>query len=164
MARSFKSNLDLPKEDAEKLKAAVREHARAGGPPINFNSENFPASATPRQKEMLGRAIQYLATHQGLFQADIARKAGISKQLVSAYWNGKSWPNHVNASKLAQALGASRDDLFPDHAITAMTGAPASISVKNADKAGFMLIELSAILPTKTVITIQELVNATHRK
>lgn len=161
MARKFTANLDLPKDAARELTAAAKSHDSAGGELLlETGSENFPTYTTRTQREDLGRTLQHLSTLRGWTQAELARRANLSKQLVSSYWTGRSWPSPLNAGKLAHALGVTRAELVPSQAIGAMTGGgePKMRTELVSDRPGFTLIELTAILPSKVVNNITALV------
>lgn len=161
MARKFTANLDLPKEAAKELTAAAKSNDMAGVElPLETGSENFPAYTTRSQREDLGRTLQHLCTLRGWTQAELGRRSGLSKQLVSSYWTGRSWPSPLNAGKLAHALGVSRAELVPSQDVGVMTGGgePKMRTELVPNRPGFMLIELVAILPSKAVSNIITLV------
>ncbi len=161
MARKFTANLDLPDQVAKDLTALAKSNDKAGVElPLEVGSENFPAYTTRSQREDFGRTLQHLCTLRGWTQAELGRRSGLSKQLVSSYWTGRSWPSPLNAGKLAHALGVKREDLIPSQAIGAMTGGgePKMRTELVPNRPGFMLIELAAILPSKTVSNIITLV------
>jgi len=54
----------------------------------------------------------------GLTQSDLAERAGVSRQLVSAVEAGRNTPSVDGALRLARALGASVEELFGDAAPT----------------------------------------------
>lgn len=162
MARKFTSNLDLPKDVAKELTATVKANDKAGVDlPLESGNENFPAYTTRSQREDLGRTLQHLCTLRGWTQAELSRRADLSKQLVSSYWTGRSWPSPLNAGKLAHALGVTRAELIPGEIVGAMTGGEPKMRTELVpNKPGFMLIELAAVLPSKTVSNIIRLVTS----
>lgn len=168
MARKFTANLDLPAQRAKELTAAAKSNDKAGVElPLETGSENFPVYSTRSQREDLGRTLQYLCGLRGWTQAELGRRSGLSKQLVSTYWTGRSWPSPLNAGKIAHAFGVARAELVPGEAVGMMTGGgePKMKTDLVPSRPGFTLIELTAILPSKVVNNIAMLVtDAANRK
>lgn len=67
-------------------------------------------AATKRFQRRLWRLINA----QGWNQAELSRKSGIGKDVISTYVNGKHLPDPKNAKKLADAFDITVDELFPD--------------------------------------------------
>lgn len=53
-----------------------------------------------------------LRVKKGLYQADIARSAGVTKQAIYAIEKGKMNPTAPLAAKIAEVLGVEFDSLF----------------------------------------------------
>lgn len=72
--------------------------------------------------------VRALREARGLSQAELARRAGASRQLVHIIERGKVVPSAVTALRLAQALGCSVEALFtePERAASAMPSLRAS--------------------------------------
>ncbi len=60
----------------------------------------------------LGRRIRSLRTAQGVYQADLAEKAGISRITLSRIENGKLEPGFRTVVRLAKALGMSLAEML----------------------------------------------------
>lgn len=60
----------------------------------------------------LGRRIRSLRNERGIYQADLAEKAGISRITLSRIENGRMDPGFRIVAKLARALGVSLADLM----------------------------------------------------
>lgn len=53
----------------------------------------------------LGQAIKTLRQNQGLSQAQLADRCGVTVNAVSSWETGKSWPPKGTAEKICEALG-----------------------------------------------------------
>lgn len=51
-----------------------------------------------------GRKIERLMLDKGMSQADLSRAAGMPRNNISTYINGRSYPTPLNLHKLARAL------------------------------------------------------------
>lgn len=47
-------------------------------------------------------------------QSELARRTGLTQPTISNLWNGKHEPSFSTASKLADALGCTLEELRPD--------------------------------------------------
>jgi len=77
------------------------------------------------QPELLSR-VRALRLARGLSQAELARRAGITRQALSAIEAGRYFPNTAVALRLARALRCRVEDLF------GLAGVPPSFSVELA--------------------------------
>lgn len=55
-----------------------------------------------------------LINNRGWNQAELSRRSGIGKDVISTYVNGKHMPDPKNAQKLATAFDITAEELFPD--------------------------------------------------
>jgi len=53
----------------------------------------------------LGQAIKTLRQNQGLSQAQLADRCGVTVNAVSSWETGKAWPPKGTAEKICEALG-----------------------------------------------------------
>lgn len=60
----------------------------------------------------LARALKTLRTRVGWTQKDLADKAGVSKASISSYESQRRVPTLETATRIADALDASLDDLM----------------------------------------------------
>jgi len=60
----------------------------------------------------LANRVRAVRESRGLRQAEVARRAGLSRQALSAIESGRYVPNIAVALRLAQALGCAVEDLF----------------------------------------------------
>lgn len=73
----------------------------------NNRSEGRPLIPTPdiSQRTIVAMNIYDLVQASGLSQAEIAKRAGISKSTLSAYVTGKNYPRAEQLAALARVLG-----------------------------------------------------------
>lgn len=65
-------------------------------------------------RKAFGSNLQKMIPFSGLSKGELAEKAGITNAMLSRYIRGNSTPSVVIASKIANALNCSLDELF-DH-------------------------------------------------
>ncbi|MCR4263257.1 MAG: helix-turn-helix domain-containing protein [Candidatus Roizmanbacteria bacterium] len=64
------------------------------------------------ESEKLGKNLKRIRTKKGITQGDIARSLGVSRGFVSNIENGKTNPTLATIARLANAIGASTDELL----------------------------------------------------
>lgn len=64
------------------------------------------------ESEKLGKNLKRIRTKKGITQGDIARFLGVSRGFVSNIENGKTNPTLATIARLANAIGASTDELL----------------------------------------------------
>lgn len=64
------------------------------------------------ESEKLGKNLKRIRTKRGITQGDIARSLGVSRGFVSNIENGKTNPTLATIARLANAVGASTDELL----------------------------------------------------
>lgn len=64
------------------------------------------------ESEKLGKNLKRIRTKKGITQGDIARSLGVSRGFVSNIENGKTNPTLATIARLANAVGASTDELL----------------------------------------------------
>ncbi|MEM7481853.1 MAG: helix-turn-helix transcriptional regulator [Acidobacteriota bacterium] len=69
------------------------------------------AHPEPSHFEGIGKALRRLRVHRGFKQFEMAREAGITKAMLSAYETSKRRPSLNTLSQLLDALGADLADL-----------------------------------------------------
>lgn len=102
-------------------------------------------TARSDNKHEFGRRLHQLLLKKGMRQADLARAAGVKRDAISSYINGKALPEALNLRKIAEALGMEDQDLLPD----TMRAAPDSGLVPLA-------IRTSASEPGRAWLTINQ--------
>lgn len=68
----------------------------------NLNSRNV----------VIGERLAELRTKEGLFQAELGKKLGISESAVSLYENGKRIPNDEIKMKYAEYFKTTVEEIF----------------------------------------------------
>lgn len=63
------------------------------------------------QSRAMAQKIQRLIQERGWIPADLARHAGINRDVVSTTLNGKSFPSKASLEAMARALGVKANDL-----------------------------------------------------
>jgi transcriptional regulator with XRE-family HTH domain len=64
------------------------------------------------ESEKLGNNLKRIRTKKGITQGDIARSLGVSRGFVSNIENGKTNPTLATIARLANAIGATTDELL----------------------------------------------------
>src|SRR5438552_15688350 len=69
----------------------------------------------PRQviRQEFGRRLLQFMRERNWRQSDLAREAGLGRDSISQYVNGKSLPDSGNAQKLADAFGIDVQKVYP---------------------------------------------------
>ncbi|MBQ9121134.1 MAG: helix-turn-helix domain-containing protein [Clostridia bacterium] len=92
--------------------------------------------------EILGKKLYELRKAAGLSQEDLAEKLGVSRQAVSKWECGESWPDTDNLITIARLYNVSLDELIgnssphpeEDKRKDPATGQPAQADVRNNGK------------------------------
>lgn len=71
-------------------------------------------------KADFGRRLQALILEKNWNQAELARAAGLGRDSISTYIRGQVFPDPKNLKKLADALGMTPQQLYPQAMSTAM--------------------------------------------
>lgn len=91
--------------------------------PSSDTSES-PAEIT---KIEFGRRLQQLHIDRGWNQSDLARAAGLGRDAISTYINGRSFPEPKSLRALADALQVSPEELLPNSIAMAMKQDPSPV-------------------------------------
>lgn len=84
-------------------------HAR---PPADVG--DVPLTPNALTKQEFGRRLHKMIAERGWNQSELARRADMKKDSISAYINAKRWPTPSSQEQLAKALGVTVDELFPN--------------------------------------------------
>jgi len=98
-------------------------------------------------KQEFGQRLYNLMLARGWKQSELARQAGLNRDSVSTYVNGRSLPTPQSLRALARALDMTSEELLPNHTISAI----------EADVPAFEM-KASAADPTKVFMRIDRLV------
>ncbi len=88
-----------------------------------------PSEGVDEARRAFGDRVRVRMNQKGWSQSELARRAGLKRDSVSTYINGKVWPDPANLKKLAKTLGCATDELVPSIAAVAPT--PPAVSVVN---------------------------------
>lgn len=107
---------------------------------------------TPRhlKREDFGKRLYRLMMSKSWSQAELGRASGIQRASISAYINGRNYPDPQNLAKLASALGVPVENLLPNQAEGAI----------DRDNGG-PYMKISSADPSKAWLRIDQLVD-TH--
>ena len=115
----------------------------------------------PRHLEMqeFGRRLYSLALAKGWRQSELARQADMSRDSVSTYVRGVTFPSHHNLVKLARALDVTPESLLPNHTEAAIEADIPSIEMKvSASAPGKAWVRVNRLVSTATAVKIINLV------
>ena len=91
-------------------------------------------SLTPKAltKQEFGRRLNGLILDKNWNQADLSRAAGLGRDSISTYVNGKTFPTPRALNALATALGVAPADLLPNAMMSAMEDEHPAIELRQA--------------------------------
>jgi putative transcriptional regulator len=75
---------------------------------------NINSSLTTRSFDGMIPRIKEIRTNKGLMQKYVAEQLGIKQQQLSDWENGKAFPRHDRALKLAKILNVNVNDLYEE--------------------------------------------------
>ncbi|MCH4543182.1 helix-turn-helix domain-containing protein [Ochrobactrum sp. A-1] len=134
---------------------ATRTHLSGGSSP---ESELTPSYLT---KEQFGRRVYQLMTAKGWRQAELARRSGLTRDAISTYVTGRSFPSPQNAAKLAEALGVTAEELLPNMVEEAIASAHPDFEFKtSAGDPTRAWIKIDRSVSLATAVKIAELIQA----
>jgi transcriptional regulator with XRE-family HTH domain len=73
-----------------------------------------PTAIKQLSKQEFARRLYTRMSDKNLIQADLARLTGLSRNNISTYIRGASFPTRESLVKLAKALDCSTDELLPN--------------------------------------------------
>lgn len=74
----------------------------------------LPLTPDALTRQEFGRRLHKILLERRWNQSELARQAGMKRDSISAYINGKRWPTPASQKAMADALGTSVDELFPN--------------------------------------------------
>jgi transcriptional regulator with XRE-family HTH domain len=100
MAKSYRTHLPTEDEKRSEKKKAEPETV-----------------LTPKYltRQEFGRRLDNLRVVKGLSQAELGRRAGLTRMAINSYINGNSLPNPESTRKLAQVFGIEAHTLLPNY-------------------------------------------------
>lgn len=81
-------------------------------------------------KQEFGQRIYRLMMARGWRQAELARRAGLPRDSISSYVNGKTFPTPLSVQKLAAAFDMKPEEILPNHVAGAISADNPDIELK----------------------------------
>lgn len=115
-------------------KKAPKKDVKKSVQRITDKDIDLEAALTPRAltKQEFGRRLLRSILDRGWNQSELARQAGVGKDAISTYVNGRSFPDPGNLRKIAMALGVEPGSLLPNTIETAMDRELPAFEMKQA--------------------------------
>lgn len=127
--------------------------------PDTIVSETPQLTPSHLSKQEFGRRVYQLMNGKGWSQSDLARAAGLPRDSISTYVNGKSFPQGKSLMKLADALGVPPIELLPNEAETAIDKSFPAFELKISATAPHMAwVRINRAMPTHIALKIAGLI------
>jgi transcriptional regulator with XRE-family HTH domain len=108
-----------------------------------------------------GRKLYNLMVARGWTNAETARRAGIPRDAVGVYVNGRAYPQTRNLNALAKAFGLEPEELLPNIVIDAIAEhAPGESGQLTLTRSGHALLKINRVVSVATALKILTLLNA----
>lgn len=122
-----------------------------------MNTAQKPRTAADSIEGGFAAKLYRHMTARGLSQAELARKAGLTRDNISKYLRGSvQEPTDTNLEKLAAALGISRDELWNPSQVKR----GGLYRTAHRDPVGKVLMELQRHISLPTYLKVVEVINA----
>jgi transcriptional regulator with XRE-family HTH domain len=122
-----------------------------------MNTAQSPRTAAESMSGGFAAKLYRHMTAKGLSQAQLARKAGLTRDNISKYLRGSvREPTDANLEKLAAALGISRDELWNPSQVKR----GGLYQTAHRDPVGKVLMELQRHVSLPTYLKVVEVINA----
>ncbi|WP_157961420.1 helix-turn-helix domain-containing protein [Microvirga flavescens] len=122
-----------------------------------------PGKLTPKvlTKHEFGKRLRKLMADKGWHQSELARQAGLQRDSVSTYINGRSLPTPLSLNRLAAALGVAAEDLIPNHLEQSLDHHKPAFEMKASASAPDMAwVRVNRLVTFDTAVKIGELLRA----
>ena len=122
--------------------------------------EPVTGQLTPKAltRQEFGRRLNRLMHEKEWNQSDLARAAGIGRDSVSTYVNGKVFPTPLALKKIAAALGVDREALLPNEIMSAFDDEVPAVELKQAsghpDKAWLRVNRMMSFATAAKIIAL----------
>lgn len=122
--------------------------------------EPVTSQLTPKAltRQEFGRRLNRLMQEKDWNQSDLARAAGIGRDSVSTYVNGKVFPTPLALKKIAAALGVDREALLPNEIMSAFDDEMPAVELKQAtghpEKAWLRVNRMMSFATAARIITL----------
>lgn len=92
-----------------------------------------PDLVPPDQRRAdFGRRLMALMLKEGINQSELARRAGLGRDSISGYVNGRNFPDPKNANALAQVFGIPVEQLYAESVDRALEKEALSFEIRVA--------------------------------
>jgi transcriptional regulator with XRE-family HTH domain len=150
------------REDQDVMIANTEDMSGGSGHDEPVREPSFqPQDDTVRKHKlhMIAGRIAELRRDRGWTQAELARRAGLNRNVVNTTENETSFPTRENLARMASALGIELNELTDVFVIEAHHRAPAALSLTEAKgRPGFMAVQINRMLKTATALKIFQLI------
>ena len=111
-------------------------------------------------KQEFARRLKALLIHKEWSQSDLARRAGLTRDAVSTYCRGASFPTEKNLEKLSKALDVPSEQLLPNKVEMSIDYDTPSMSMKeSASYPGKTWLQINRLVRTKTALKVMMLMD-----
>ena len=113
----------------------------------------------PLTKEEFGQRLYKLMSSRGWRQADLASKSGLTRDNISNYIRGVSFPTTPNLKKLALAFRLPEGDIFPNIWMRTVATPKPDFELRTSPSDPSMAwIRLERMVPLKVAFEIAQLI------
>lgn len=123
---------------------------------MELPTRGAPAAA----REWFSRALRERLRDLSMAQSDLARKMGTSRDNVSGWARGETWPRPDMLEKIAQALDCKIEDLVPPEMIKSPNVQALGYEAIYNQRTGRIRIRMDMELPAGLGLKIYELVHS----
>ena len=108
---------------------------------------------------MIAGKIAELRRDRGWSQAELARRAGLNRNVVNTTENETSFPTRENLQRIANALSINLHELTDVYVQEAHHKAPAALNITEAQgRPGHVWVQVNLMLKTATALKVFELI------
>lgn len=127
----------------------------------NVSSADTPMAPKHLTKQEFGRRVLGLMYSKGWHQSELARRAGLTRDVVSTYVNGRSIPTRLNLEKLAKTLDVEADELLPNYVESAIDEDSPSFEMKVSPvQPAVAWLRVNRLVSTATALKVGELLQS----
>lgn len=141
--------------------ANVEDMSGGPGDDVLREAHSAPADDSVRKAKlhMIAGRIAELRRDRGWTQAELARRAGLNRNVVNTTENETSFPTRENLQRMASALSIELNELTDVYVNEAHHRAPAALNITEAKgRPGYALVQVNRMLRTSTALKIFQLI------
>ena len=111
-------------------------------------------------KQEFGKRLFSLMLEKGMNQSDLARSSGLGRDSISTYVRGRSVPTPQNLVRLAESLGVSSIDLYPNYDANAAAIEEPVFQIKQInDGSGIMWLNVNMKIDGEKAVELMQILN-----